>query len=146
MAEENPSSPEVEPVSSNPNAIAIAIPDDPDAIAAPSLPLSASIILTSLPRDAHTALSIATANTLSPAQPPQKITVRFKAVGSAPILQKQVYKINAAQRFETVVKFLRTRLRCKEGEAVFCYVNSVFAPGLDEGVGGLFNVRGCPVL
>ena len=24
---------------------------------------------------------------------------------------------------------------------VFCYVNSVFAPGLDEGVGGLWKVR-----
>ena len=26
------------------------------------------------------------------------------------------------------------------GEGVFCYVNSVFAPGLDEGVGGLWSV------
>ena len=26
------------------------------------------------------------------------------------------------------------------GNAVFCYVNSVFAPGLDEGVGGLWRV------
>ena len=25
---------------------------------------------------------------------------------------------------------------------VFCYVNSVFAPGLDEGVGGLWRVSG----
>jgi ubiquitin-like protein ATG12 len=24
-------------------------------------------------------------------------------------------------------------------EGVFCYVNSVFAPGLDEGVGGLWK-------
>lgn len=27
-----------------------------------------------------------------------------------------------------------------EGGGVFCYVNSVFAPGLDEGVGGLWRV------
>lgn len=26
------------------------------------------------------------------------------------------------------------------GAGVFCYVNSVFAPGLDEGVGGLWRV------
>ena len=26
---------------------------------------------------------------------------------------------------------------------VFCYVNSVFAPGLDEGVGGLWRVSAC---
>lgn len=28
----------------------------------------------------------------------------------------------------------------KEGAFPFCYVNSVFAPGLDEGVGGLWRV------
>ena len=27
-----------------------------------------------------------------------------------------------------------------DGGGVFCYVNSVFAPGLDEGVGGLWKV------
>lgn len=26
------------------------------------------------------------------------------------------------------------------GGSVFCYVNNVFAPGLDEGVGGLWRV------
>lgn len=29
------------------------------------------------------------------------------------------------------------------GGGVFCYVNSVFAPGLDEGVGGLWRVSLC---
>lgn len=46
-----------------------------------------------------------------------------------------------------MVSFLRRRLK-GEGEGkgdgwdggVFCYVNSVFAPGLDEGVGGLWRV------
>lgn len=61
-------------------------------------------------------------------------------MGSAPILTKQVYKISASQRFETVVKFLRNKLRCREDESVFLYVNSVFAPGLDEGVGALWEV------
>lgn len=28
----------------------------------------------------------------------------------------------------------------QETESVFCYVNSVFAPGLDEGVGNLWRV------
>lgn len=56
------------------------------------------------------------------------------------MLTKQVYKISAGQRFETVVKFLRNKLRCREDESVFLYVNSVFAPGLDEGVGGLWEV------
>ena len=75
---------------------------------------------------------------------PKKLTylvnVRFKAVGSAPTLRTQLYKISATQRFETVVKFLRTRLRVQDTDSVFLYVNSVFAPSLDEIVGNLYSV------
>ena len=38
------------------------------------------------------------------------------------------------------MQFLRKKLGVRDGESVFCYVNSVFAPGLDEGVGGLWRV------
>jgi hypothetical protein len=38
------------------------------------------------------------------------------------------------------VRFLRRKLGLAEHEGVFCYVNSVFAPGLDEGVGNLWRV------
>lgn len=38
------------------------------------------------------------------------------------------------------MRFLRRKLGLAEGEAVFCYVNAVFAPGLDEGVGNLWRV------
>jgi hypothetical protein len=69
------------------------------------------------------------------------VTVRFQPLASAPILKNRVFKISASQKFETVVKFLRKKLDCKETDSVFCYVNSVFAPGLDEGVGGLWRVR-----
>lgn len=72
------------------------------------------------------------------------VTVRFQPLPSAPILKNRVFKISASQKFETVVKFLRKKLDCKDTDSVFCYVNSVFAPGLDEGVGGLFRV--CPLL
>jgi hypothetical protein len=40
------------------------------------------------------------------------------------------------------VRFLRRKLALQDHEAVFCYVNSVFAPGLDEGVGNLWRVSG----
>ena len=36
--------------------------------------------------------------------------------------------------------FLRRKVGVKEAEGLFCYVNSVFAPGLDEGVGNLYRV------
>jgi ubiquitin-like protein ATG12 len=68
------------------------------------------------------------------------VTVRFQPLPSAPILKNRVFKISASQKFETVVKFLRKKLDCKDTDSVFCYVNSVFAPGLDEGVGGLWRV------
>ena len=68
------------------------------------------------------------------------VTVRFQPLPSAPILKNRVFKVSASQKFETVVKFLRKKLDCKETDSVFCYVNSVFAPGLDEGVGGLWRV------
>lgn len=48
--------------------------------------------------------------------------------------------MSASQKFETVVNFLRKKLDCKPADSLFCYVNSVFAPGLDEGVGNLHRV------
>lgn len=37
------------------------------------------------------------------------------------------------------MRFLRKKLGKGDGDSVFCYVNSVFAPGLDEGVGNLWR-------
>jgi ubiquitin-like protein ATG12 len=66
--------------------------------------------------------------------------VRFQALGSAPILKQKVFKISASSRFSVVLKFLRKKVGVRDGDGLFCYVNSVFAPGLDEGVGNLFRV------
>lgn len=97
------------------------------------LTMAASVILTALPPDAHQALANAGA------LPQAKVTVRFQAVGSAPQLRQRVFKISSSQRFATVVNFLRRRLGIAREESVFCYVNNVFAPGLDEGVGNLWR-------
>ncbi|RAH40839.1 ubiquitin-like protein ATG12 [Aspergillus brunneoviolaceus CBS 621.78] len=108
------------------------IPDDKHGADLP-MNLSASVVLTGLPRDAHQALADAEAVDKG------KVTVRFQPLPSAPILKTRVFKVSASQKFETVVNFLRKRLDCKETDSVFCYVNSVFAPGLDEGIGGLWR-------
>ncbi|KAI4177586.1 MAG: hypothetical protein LQ346_007642 [Caloplaca aetnensis] len=86
------------------------------------------------------------------------VNIRLQPIGSAPQLRQKVFKISSKNRFETVVSFLRKQLFKKGGEGgtdaagggngeggghVFCYVNSVFAPGLDEGVGGLWRVSFC---
>ncbi|EAT86384.2 hypothetical protein SNOG_06553 [Parastagonospora nodorum SN15] len=107
------------------------IPEDDDTTEAP-LTMAASVVLTNLPRDASKALE--TAGSLNV----QKI--RLHPIGSAPALTQRVFKLSTNQRFDTIVRFLRKRLGVKEHESVFCYVGSVFAPGLDEGVGGLWSV------
>jgi len=109
---------------------------DSDSGEAPELPLtmSASVVLADLPRDATAAL----ASVGGFAQ--EKVVVRFKPVGAAPALQQDLCKITATRRFEEVVRYLRRKLRCKDTDSVFLYVNSAFAPSLDEVVGNLHQV------
>ncbi|EER23825.1 Ubiquitin-like protein [Coccidioides posadasii str. Silveira] len=108
------------------------IPDEDHGAELP-LTMTASVILTGLPKDAHRALADVEVIDAG------KVTVRFHPLPSAPILRNRVFKISASQKFETVVRFLRKKLDCSESDSVFCYVNSVFAPGLDESVGGLWR-------
>lgn len=111
---------------------AAAMPDESPGADLP-MTMTASVILTNLPKDASEALGEVDALDQG------KVTVRFKPVGSAPILRTLVFKISASMKFETVVNFLRKKLDCKPTDSVFLYVNSVFAPGLDEGLGNLFR-------
>lgn len=101
--------------------------------------MAASVVLADLPQSATAALAQTAAATGPQAE--RKVVVRFKAVGSAPPLAQDVCKISAARRFEEVVRYLRRKLRCKDEESVFLYVNSAFAPSLDEVVGNLHQVR-----
>lgn len=70
--------------------------------------------------------------------------MRFKAIGSAPILKQPVCRINATQRFEAVVAYLRRVVKCGPQDSVFLYVNNTFAPSLDEIVGNLHRVSALP--
>jgi len=70
-----------------------------------------------------------------------QVTIRLSPLPNTPQLKQPRFKCSSAQRFETIVRFLRRKLGLQEHESVFCYVNSVFAPGLDEGVGNLWRVR-----
>ncbi|GAM89838.1 hypothetical protein ANO11243_078770 [Dothideomycetidae sp. 11243] len=95
--------------------------------------MAASVVLDQLPHDAHAALQHA--GELAQA----KITVRLSPLPATPSLRQPRFKISSTQRFEAVVRFLRRKLALKDHESVFCYVNSCFAPGLDEGVGNLWR-------
>ena len=52
-----------------------------------------------------------------------KVVVRFKAVGNAPIMKQNFYKITASNRFQTVIQFLRKELGWKSGDALVSTVN-----------------------
>ncbi|KAI1651177.1 APG12-domain-containing protein [Daldinia loculata] len=119
------------PEQPSPSPPASPIPDRP---ASPELPLTmtASAVLTALPQDASSAL--ASAGKFEK----EKVRIRFKAVGgSAPQLKREVRQISAAQKFEAVVSHLRKALHLNPTDSLFLYVNSVFAPALDEIVGNL---------
>lgn len=47
-----------------------------------------------------------------------KIEIRFKAIGRAPILKHQVYKISSSQTFGAVEAFLRAKLGFKDDAAL----------------------------
>ncbi|KAL0959277.1 hypothetical protein HGRIS_014548 [Hohenbuehelia grisea] len=55
-----------------------------------------------------------------------KVAIRFKAIGNAPIMKKNVFHINASYRFHAVTVFLRKTLAWKPGEPLFTYINSSF--------------------
>ncbi|GAB7360377.1 hypothetical protein MBLNU230_g8334t2 [Neophaeotheca triangularis] len=115
-------------------------PDDPSSSASSDqptdlpLPLAASVLLDQLPQTAQQALQ--TAGT-----PPQtKVKIRLSPLPNTPALSAPRFMCSSSQQFEFVVRFVRRKMLLKESESVFCYVNSTFAPGLDEGVGNLWRV------
>ena len=103
----------------------------------PDIPLTmtASTLLMALPRDATAALAAV------PGFPKEKIVVRFKPVGSAPAFEgRDVVQVRSVQKFDFIVSWLRKKLRVRPSDSVFLYVNSTFAPSLDEVVGNLWMV------
>lgn len=111
----------------------LVVDDDNEETNEQQLTMAASVILTNLPKNAHEALDGAGELTQA------KVTIRLQPVGSAPALRQRVFKISSTQRFSAVVGFLRKKLGLDPKDSIFCYVNSVFAPGLDEVVGNLWR-------
>lgn len=89
------------------------------------------------------------------------VVVRFKAVGNAPIMKQNFYKITAANRFQAVIQFLRKELGWKAGDPLvrallsityrkwrlavsgwlqFTYINLAFSPAPDDTVSNLYKV------
>ncbi|KAL5632176.1 hypothetical protein ACGC1H_000249 [Rhizoctonia solani] len=70
-----------------------------------------------------------------------KVVVRFKAVGNAPIMKQNLYKITASNRFQAVIQFLRKELGWQPTDPLFTYINLAFAPAPDDTVANLFKFK-----
>ena len=130
----------------------------------PDLPLSMSTSTLLQPSNLPTSTASALKTTLETlsSQPPQKVTIRFQPLPGAPPPGPKwtAVKVSANQNFGSIVSFLRKKLglstgagtgqggsavvaggdgAAAKGVGLFVYVNKVFAPGLDEGVGGLWR-------
>ncbi|KAL3827181.1 hypothetical protein ACHAXA_006736 [Cyclostephanos tholiformis] len=78
----------------------------------------------------------------------EKIKVHLVSVGSAPILKKTKFLMNADDRFAVAIAFLRKMLRLSSGSSsvaansLFLYVNAAFVPSPEERIGDLFDCFG----
>lgn len=115
------------------------IPSEPERV--PVLPLSASLILSTLPLSATTVLKsyLPAANTNTA---PTKVTISLRPIGSTPALKQTLYKISATQEFQVLVRYIRKQLKCGQQDQVFCYINGSFVPGLDDRLGELEKIYG----
>lgn len=52
----------------------------------------------------------------------RKVPILFKAIGNAPIMKQNLYKINAQNQFRAVVRFLRKQLGYKPQDPLVCPV------------------------
>ncbi|PWN26973.1 autophagy protein 12 [Jaminaea rosea] len=94
-----------------------------------------------------------TALSLSSQKDTSKVLVRFKAIGSAPIMKNRDFRITAFNRFQAVVVFLQKELAASGGNGgamgtggvgggLFLYINNSFSPSPDDTVGNLFRCFG----
>ncbi|CDR87412.1 probable Autophagy-related protein 12 [Sporisorium scitamineum] len=71
-----------------------------------------------------------------------KVVVRFKAIGNAPIMKNNHFRITAFNRFQAVTVFLRKELNFKPTDSLFLYINASFSPAPDDTVGNLYRCFG----
>ncbi|KAI0001161.1 ubiquitin-like autophagy protein Apg12-domain-containing protein, partial [Russula vinacea] len=68
---------------------------------------------------------------------PAKVVVRFKAVGNAPIMKQNFFRVTVSNHFQAVIQFLRKELGWRAGEPLFTYINLAFSPAPDDTIANL---------
>ncbi|EGV63343.1 autophagy protein 12 [Yamadazyma tenuis ATCC 10573] len=69
----------------------------------------------------------------------EKITIRFKAVGSTPSVNPKIFKISSSSSVSVLIKFLCNRLKSK---TIYVYISNSFQPNPDENLGQLYQMFG----
>lgn len=84
---------------------------------------------------------------------PEKVEILLRAVGDAPVLKKNKFKLNRTQKIAFVSDFLRKATKCEEDERIFLvkkmgilskynciqYIHQAFSPTMDSPIGILFD-------
>jgi ubiquitin-like protein ATG12 len=67
----------------------------------------------------------------------ESVKIQFKAVGGAPILRKNKFKLGGDESFAAIIAFLRRQLQMSDTDMLFCYLMSAFAPAPSQKVAQL---------
>ncbi|GFH54902.1 hypothetical protein CTEN210_11378 [Chaetoceros tenuissimus] len=74
-----------------------------------------------------------------------KVKIHLVAVGSAPILKKSKFLLNATSPFSTLQNRLRKMLQLTDKDTLYLYVQQSFTPCSEDWIGDLndlYNIRG----
>lgn len=85
--------------------------------ASPSIPLQSAGPSISLSSATYPSQALAALETYKK-KDASKVVVRFKAIGNAPIMKNNYFRITAFNRFQAVIQFLRKELSWKQGDAL----------------------------
>lgn len=74
-----------------------------------------------------------------------QVTIYLNPLPGAPSLRVRRFKVSSHLRFEFITSFIRKKLPTETSDGLYCYVNSVFAPSLDESIANLYRVSHDPL-
>lgn len=79
----------------------------------------------------------------------EKVLIRLKSIGNAPILSTTLFKITASHQFGHINSLLRKKLNLDDSESLYTYVNFSFCPSMEDTILDLyklFGINGCLIV
>ncbi|XP_055321085.1 autophagy protein 12-like [Sitodiplosis mosellana] len=72
----------------------------------------------------------------------EKVEILLKPTGSAPIINKNKWSLNAEKRVSYILYWLHSYFKLDAEEKIFVYVNQTFAPAPDQTIKNLYDCYG----